>query len=69
MREIRNAYRILAGKPKGKNHLPVYRHRWVDINMGLKRHIWRCGLDSYGSGQGPMASSRKCSNDKTLQVS
>jgi hypothetical protein len=30
MREKRNAYRLLVGKPKGKRPLGRPRHRWVD---------------------------------------
>jgi len=31
MREMRNAYRILVGKPEGK--MTWSRHRWDDIKM------------------------------------
>jgi hypothetical protein len=31
MREKRNAYRILAGKPEGKRPLGRPRRRWVEI--------------------------------------
>jgi hypothetical protein len=30
MREKRNAYRLLVGKPEGKRPLGGPRHRWVD---------------------------------------
>jgi hypothetical protein len=34
---MRNAYRILVGKPEGKRPLGRPRHRWVDnIKMDLK---------------------------------
>jgi hypothetical protein len=34
--EIRNAYRILVGKPEGKKSLGIPRRRWADnIKMGL----------------------------------
>jgi hypothetical protein len=43
MREKRNAYRILVGKPEGKR--PLGRHRWVDnIKMDL-REIALHGFD------------------------
>jgi hypothetical protein len=46
MREKRNAYRILVGKPEGKR----LRRRWVDnIKMDLGEIGWS-GLDGYGSG-------------------
>jgi hypothetical protein len=43
MRENRNAYRILVGKPEGSRPLGRLRRRWVDnIKMGLKRDrmVW-----------------------------
>jgi hypothetical protein len=37
MREKRNAYRLLVGKPEGKRPLGTPRHRWVDnIRMDHK---------------------------------
>jgi hypothetical protein len=37
MGEMRNAYRILVGKPEGKRPLERPRHRWVDnIKMDLR---------------------------------
>jgi hypothetical protein len=45
MRENRNAYRILVGKPEGKRLLGRRRHRWEDnIKMTL-RDIRLCGMD------------------------
>jgi hypothetical protein len=39
MREKRNAYKILVGKPERKRPLGRPRHRWEDnIKMDLKRH-------------------------------
>jgi hypothetical protein len=41
----RNAYRILAGKPKGKGPLGRPRHMWVDsIKMNLREIGWG-GMD------------------------
>jgi hypothetical protein len=39
MREKRNAYRILVGKPEGKRPLGRPRHRWED-RMGLREIGW-----------------------------
>jgi hypothetical protein len=37
MGEMRNAYKILVGKPEGKRPLGRPRHRWEDdIKMGLR---------------------------------
>jgi hypothetical protein len=42
----RNAYRILAGKPKGKRPLGRPRQRWVDtIKVDLREIGWD-GMDS-----------------------
>jgi hypothetical protein len=44
MGEMRNAYRILVGKPDGKKPLGRPRRRWVDnINMILEKQdgmVW-----------------------------
>jgi hypothetical protein len=41
MREKRNAYRILVGKPEGKRPLGRPRRRWVDnIRMDLGEIGW-----------------------------
>jgi hypothetical protein len=41
MREKRNAYRLLVGKPEGKRPLGIPRRRWVDnIRMDLGEVGW-----------------------------
>jgi hypothetical protein len=41
MREKRNAYRLLVGKPEGKGPLGIPRRRWVDnIRMDLGEVGW-----------------------------
>jgi hypothetical protein len=41
MREKRNAYRILVGKPEGKRSLGSLRRRWVDnIKVDLRETGW-----------------------------
>jgi hypothetical protein len=41
MREKRNAYRILVGKPEGKRPLGRPRHMWKDnIKMDLREMGW-----------------------------
>jgi hypothetical protein len=38
MGEMRNAYKILVGKPEGKRHLGILSNRWMDnINTDLKQ--------------------------------
>jgi hypothetical protein len=37
MGEMRNAYKIVVGKPEGKGPLRIYRHEWEDnIRMDLE---------------------------------
>jgi hypothetical protein len=62
MGEMRNAYKILVGKPEGKRPLGRIRHRWKDnikmnlreigfggvdwIHMAQKRDRWRAPLST-----------------------
>jgi hypothetical protein len=62
MREKRNAYRILVGKPEGKRPLGTPRRRWVDnikidlrvigcdgvewIDLAQDRDQWRALVDT-----------------------
>jgi hypothetical protein len=51
MGEIRNAYRILVGKPEGKRPLGRPRRVWEDnIKMDLRERMGWYGLDWSGSG-------------------
>jgi hypothetical protein len=41
MGEVRNAYKILVGKPEGKRPRGRYRHRWEDnIRMDIREIGW-----------------------------
>jgi hypothetical protein len=42
---MRNAYKIVIGKPEGKKPFGRPRHRWEDIRMDLGETEW----DSSGS--------------------
>jgi hypothetical protein len=62
MRETRNAYRLLVGKPEGKRPLRRLRRRWVDnirmdigevewvdvnwIDLSQDRNMWRALVNS-----------------------
>jgi hypothetical protein len=47
--EMRNAYRILVGKPKEKTPLGRIRRMWEDnIKKCKGNSLGRCGLDSCG---------------------
>jgi hypothetical protein len=51
MREGRNVYMVLMGKPEGKGPLEGRRCRWKDgIKMDLREIGWGRGVDSPGSG-------------------
>jgi hypothetical protein len=59
-------YRVLVRKPEGKRPLGRPRHRWEDgIRIYLMEIGWGggYGMDSSGSGQGPVAGSCECSDE------
>jgi hypothetical protein len=65
--EIRNAFKILVGKPEGKRPLRRPRHRWEDnINMDFWKIVF--GLDSSGSGQGLMVGFCEHGNDPSDSI-
>jgi hypothetical protein len=57
MGEERKLYKVLVGKPEGRRLLGRPRRRWEDgIRTDLTEiGLGGCGLDSTGSGQGPVA--------------
>jgi hypothetical protein len=59
--EDRTLYKVLVGNPEGKRPLG----RWEDgIKMDLRKiGLGRCGLDSTGSGQEPVAGSCEYGDD------
>jgi hypothetical protein len=65
MGEERKLYKLLVGKPEGKGPLGRPRLRWED---GIRMDLWEiglggCGLDSTGSGQGPVAGCCECGEE------
>jgi hypothetical protein len=54
MREKRNAYRLLMGKPEGKRPLGRPKHKWVD---NIRIDLVEVGWDWSGSGWGQVESS------------
>jgi hypothetical protein len=49
MGEMRNAYRVLVGKPEGRRQLGRPRHRWEDNIKICHREIGRgCGVELSG---------------------
>jgi hypothetical protein len=63
-----NAYNTLTGKPEGKRQLGRPGSKWeVNIIMGLRNSLGGRGLDSSGSGQGPVA--RPCEHGNKPSVS
>jgi hypothetical protein len=65
MGEVRKVYRVLVGKPEGKRPLRRPRRRWEDgIRMDLREiGLGGCGLDSTGSGHGPVAGCCECGDE------
>jgi hypothetical protein len=59
-------YTVLVGKPEGKRPLGRPRRRWEDgIRIYLREIAWGCGLDSTGSGQGPVAGCCECGDESS----
>jgi hypothetical protein len=64
MGEERKVYKVLVGKPEGKRPLGRPRRRWEDgIGMDLREICLGGGLDSTGSGQGPVAGCCECCDE------
>jgi hypothetical protein len=65
MGEERKLYKVLVVKPEGNRPLGRPRSRWEDgIRMDLKETgLGGCGLDSTGSGQGPVAGCCECGDE------
>jgi hypothetical protein len=60
----KSVYKVLVGKPKGKRPLGRPRRRWEDgIRMDLREIGLGYGLDSTGSGQGPVAGCCECGDE------
>jgi hypothetical protein len=61
----RKLYKVLVGKPEGRRPLGRPRHRWEDgIRMDLREiDLGGRGLDSTGSGQGPVAGCCECGDE------
>jgi hypothetical protein len=65
MGEERKVYKVLVGKPEGRRPLGRPRRRWEDgIRMDLREiGLGGYGLDSTGSGQGPVVSCCECGDE------
>jgi hypothetical protein len=65
MGEERKVYKVSVGKPEGKRPLGRPKRRWEDgIRMDLREiGLGSCGLDSTGSGQGPVAGCCECGDE------
>jgi hypothetical protein len=60
MGDERKVYKVLVGKPEGKRPLGRPRRRWDD---GIRMDLRETGLDSTGSGQGPVAGYGECGDE------
>jgi len=64
---MRNAYKMLVGKPEGQIPHGRPSQRWEDnIKVGLKET--ECPLDSFGSGKGAVAGSCVNSNEPSGSI-
>jgi hypothetical protein len=65
MGEERKVYKVLVGKPEGKRPLARPRRRLEDgVRMDLREiGFGGCGLDSTGSGQGPVVGCCECGDE------
>jgi hypothetical protein len=65
MGKDKKVYKVLVGNPEGKRPLGRPTRRWEDvIRMDLREiGLWGCGLDSTGSGQGPVAGCCECGDE------
>jgi hypothetical protein len=65
MGEERKVYKVLVGKPEGRRPLGRSRCRWEDdVRKDLREiGLGGCGLDSTGSGQGPVAGCCECGDE------
>jgi hypothetical protein len=65
MGEERNVCKVLVGKPEGRRPLGRPRRRWEDgIRMDVREiGLGGGGLDSTGSGQGPVAGCCECGDE------
>jgi hypothetical protein len=63
--EERKVYRVLVGKPERRRLLGRPRLRWEDgVRMDLRAiGLGGGGLDSTGSGQGPVAGCCECGDE------
>jgi hypothetical protein len=56
--------KVLVGSPEGRRPLGRPRRRWEDaVRMDLREIAWGCGLNSTGSGQGPVAGCCECGDE------
>jgi hypothetical protein len=64
MGEERKVYKVLVGKPEGKSPLGRTRRRWEGgMRIYLGEVGWEGGVDSLGSGYGPVAGCCECSDE------
>jgi hypothetical protein len=61
-------YKILFGKPEGKNHSEDLGVDGNTIRMDLTERVGRCGLDSSASGQGSVAGSCEHDNEPSGSI-
>jgi hypothetical protein len=63
MGKERKLYKVLMGKLEGKRPFGRQRRRWEN---GIRMDLREIGLDSTGSGQGPVASCCVCCDEPSV---
>jgi len=59
---MRNAYKILVGRPKWKRILRRHKHRWEYYDGSKGNRVVMCGLDTSDSEYVPVAGCHEHSN-------
>jgi hypothetical protein len=67
MGEVRGAYNILVGRPEGRREDLGVDGR-ITLRWILGNRVWGCGLDSFGSGEGQVASSCEHGNEPSGSI-
>jgi hypothetical protein len=67
MGDRRGVYRVLVGKPEGRNHLENPGVDWRIILRWILRK-WEYGLDQAGSGEGQVTGTFECGNEPSGSI-
>jgi hypothetical protein len=68
MGDMRNMYKILVRKPKGKRPHRRPRYTWKNIRMDLGNRVGKCRLEASGSGYRTVVGSCGCSKEPSAPL-